>query len=133
MKEKKNANETNLVGDIEINDLVLVNNLNSIRLFRISVPSKLNFTEITLTKNPTQLIFPKFHSFFFTMQLLILLLSKVQYHHFYSSLKKMDEQLKHPFEQNVENQSKTTRFDLSFSLVTNESRGSAFHFSMCNA
>jgi hypothetical protein len=45
----------------------------------------------------------------------------------------MDEKLKHPFEQNVENQSKTTKFDLSFSLVTNESRGSAFHFSMCNA
>lgn len=81
-EREKNAFETNLVCDIEINDPVLVNNLNSIRLSRISVPSKLYFTKIALTKSPTQLIFSKSHSFSTMQLLLILLLPKVQYHHF---------------------------------------------------
>jgi len=110
----RDAFETNLVCDIEINDLVLINNLNSIRLSRISVPSKLYFTKIALTKNPTQLIFPKSHSFSTMQLLLILLLPKVQYHHFY----KNGWTIETPFWTQLWKSIRNNNFNLFFFVVT---------------
>ena len=83
VKKKKN-----LQGEVEIGDTWLVDDFNGERLTRHGVFSELYFSEITLAKRPSKLVFPQSHS------LPHLLLFRLLSHHPITGLEKFSKEAK---------------------------------------